>query len=115
MRGSSLDSYNLSNISHHLDKLANSHPDLMPAHTPLLLLEIIRHQEEDSQEGRGFILSLGIPYSKKVKNRIGDMEISTIPDHRWTSLRKLNLCTCRIKEGTTTLERPAAATLAKPK
>ena len=45
---------------HHLDRLADSHPDLMPAQTPQLLLQIGHHQEEENQEGRGFILWLGI-------------------------------------------------------
>ena len=44
---------------HHLDYLASSHPELMPAQTPQLLIEIGRHQEEN-QEGRGFRLFLGI-------------------------------------------------------
>ena len=30
----------------HVDGLAESHPNLMPARTPQLLLDIIRHQEK---------------------------------------------------------------------
>lgn len=40
----------------HLDELAESHPNLMPAHTPQLLLEISRHQEKENPEGREFYL-----------------------------------------------------------
>ena len=39
---------------HHLASLAYSHPDLMPAQTPQLLLEIDRQQEEEKPQGRGF-------------------------------------------------------------
>ena len=45
---------------HHLDRLAHSHPQLMPAQTPQLLLQIGRHQQEENQEGRGFVLNLSI-------------------------------------------------------
>ena len=45
---------------HHLADLADSHPELMPAQTPQLLLQIGRHQQEENQEGRGFELYLGI-------------------------------------------------------
>ena len=45
---------------HHLDDLADSQPDLIPAQTPQLLLQIGHHQEEENQEGRGFILRLSI-------------------------------------------------------
>ena len=39
---------------HHSDRLANSHPDLMPTQTPQLLLQIGSHQQEENQEGREF-------------------------------------------------------------
>ena len=42
---------------HHLDELAKY---IMPAHFPQLLLEIIRHQEEENKEGKGFRLWLGL-------------------------------------------------------
>ena len=45
---------------HHLGDLADSHPQLMPAQTPQLLLQIGRHQQEENQEGRGFELYLRI-------------------------------------------------------
>ena len=44
----------------HLGFLVYSHPHLMPAQTPQLLLQISRHQEEENQEGRGFMLDLRI-------------------------------------------------------
>ena len=47
---------------HHLDRLANSHPELMPAQTPQLLLQIGRHQKEENPQGRGLILDLRIAY-----------------------------------------------------
>ena len=49
---------------HHLDGLANGlaegHPDLIPAQTPQLLLQIGHHQEDENLQGRGLILYLGI-------------------------------------------------------
>ena len=45
---------------HHLDNLTHSHPQLMPAQTPQLLLQIGRHQQEENQQGEGFSLRLGI-------------------------------------------------------
>ena len=45
---------------HHLERLASSRPDLMPAQTPQLLLQIDRHQQEENPQGRGFILRLCI-------------------------------------------------------
>ena len=40
--------------------MTDSHPDLMPAQTPQLLLQIGRHQQEENQKGRGFSLYLRI-------------------------------------------------------
>ena len=45
---------------HHLAGLASFHPELMPAQTPQLLLQIDHHQQEENPQGRGFILRLGI-------------------------------------------------------
>ena len=49
-RGQPLDIYDLSNTYHHLGFLADDHPD----HTPQLLLQIGRHQQEENPQGRGF-------------------------------------------------------------
>ena len=45
---------------HHLDSLANSHPGLMPAQTPQLLLQIGHHQQEENPQGKEFRLYLCI-------------------------------------------------------
>ena len=60
-------------------------PCLIPAHTPELILQIKNHQDEVNQEDRSFSLSL---YSTsdvgETRSAIGG--ISTISNHRWTSL-----------------------------
>ena len=46
-------------------------------------------------------------------NNIGDMEISTISQHRWTYLKELHLGTCLMKQGTTISVLLATGTLAR--
>ena len=60
-REQTLDYYDLGTTSTtSLGSLADSNPELMPAQTPQLLLQIGRHQQEENQEGREFSLWLGI-------------------------------------------------------